>query len=159
MTSPLFGPASTPRAGAAIGWTPPPPGAPVTPAQYLAELVNLTTGELDSITDGMHPVDAIIWTQLRTMINSGAAVTDAGNAFASIQYNSLSAPGAILLQIHAIFDPLVAAGWVNLIGVDVAAGESYGTLAAAEVQYQNLLQASVDTTKIAVGSTGPRLLA
>ena len=41
---PPFGPFSNPLAGSPIGWQAPQPGAPITPASYLAEVRDANTG-------------------------------------------------------------------------------------------------------------------
>jgi hypothetical protein len=134
-----------------IGWTAPDVGAPNTPAQYLAEPIDVATGELLSIVDGLHPVDAIVVEQVRVRRGSGAAVTDQGQAFDRIQYNDRSAAAALTFEAHAIFDPLVAKGWVEIVSIETQAGEDQGDTARLRVTYKNLMLQNAEPTTITMG--------
>ncbi len=139
---------SSPLAGAIIGWVAPAPGQPVQPAQYLARLLDIQTGEINSLVDGLHPVDAIVRFAFSVQEGTGAAVLDVGQDFAALEYNDDFVVAQITAEVHRILDPLVALGWISIETLQVQAGEDQGDTAASFVAYKNLLISDAEERKV-----------
>ena len=58
---------------------------PAHPPSIIADDINATTGELNSIFRGIHPVDGAVITAMRTERASGASVGEVGNEYFKIK--------------------------------------------------------------------------
>lgn len=136
---PIVPPAGISPAATFQPWS---PVAGTPPPQILAEKRDPTTGELLSLFEGAPPVVALLVEQLRTVRGSGASVADVGTAIADIRYNDDQAPAKLLAEMHRILDPMVAAGQLQVLELDVAAGPAEGDLGAVYLRFRDLVTAT-----------------
>lgn len=133
-----------------VGYIIPPAGTPasqfhgqefVAPAKspaILARKIDANTGALLSLFEGMHPVDSNIALEFRLRRGSGVAVQDRGNRLREIRKNTEDAPKMIESEMRRIAQPFLDAGDVQIVTLEVDAGEGSGDTGAASLCYRNL---------------------
>lgn len=147
----------TSRASPGGAWTPAPatPWAP--PPLYLADDVDVGSGELRSITRGAHPVDAWIVTQLRTIRGSGSVVQDDGHLFGQFEIVDDGAQDLAAAEVERLLRPAIERGDVELLTVSVEEFPDADGV-AVEVVYRNLRSGAGNRTARASVSTRPRVV-
>lgn len=113
--------------------------SPEAPPQILAPQIDPTTGELLSLFEGAPPVVALLIEQLRVVLGSGASVLDSGNTLSTIRYNSDNAPAQLLAAMNQILDPMVSAGQIQVLELDVTAGPEYGDTGEIYARFRDLV--------------------
>ena len=124
----------------AVTWQPPAPGEPRRPVPMLAEEIDPETGELLSLVVARDPVDAWVVAQLRIVRASGSAVESAGNTLGSIEMNDAGAEALIRTAIQQLLQPAIDRRDIELVDVQVAAGEQGPAfdMAASVITWKNL---------------------
>lgn len=103
---------------------------PFQPPAVLAELVDYgetdpakpgrtPTFEIESLTEGMHPIDEQVLVVLTRVKNSGAAVQNDGNEFDTVRKNDRSAPSLLESLARNGLKRLVDNGDIDILSVPV----------------------------------------
>lgn len=109
--------------------------SPSKPPAILADDINPTTGELNSILSGIHPVDAAVITRIRTKRASGASVSSIGHRFDRVKKIDESYETAIRYEAEQVFADLVFRGDIR---VDKIAFSDTGDTGSIFFYYTNL---------------------
>lgn len=109
---------------------------PARPPAILADKLDTTTGEFESLLEGRDPTDAAIAFHFRVRRGSGVAVVDIGQRFADIKKNDDAAAQSIRFEIERILKPFVDDGLVRLARLSVEADPDTD-FGAAYVEYIN----------------------
>lgn len=106
----------------------------------LAEKIDVGSGDLLSLVEGLDPVDAWVLTQLRTIRGSGSAVQDQGHNLTGIENNDATAPALIAYEIDRMLKPAVDRGDIEVLSRLVEAGEEAPAfdMAAVQITWRNL---------------------
>ncbi len=147
----MFDPSSAPAAGASplSSWQHAPPPT-VLRASYLADDVDPQTGEVTSLTTGIDPTDAALIAQMRIERGSGAAVLSDGTALRAIENIDTDTEAQIRFELMRILQPFIDRREIELVKLQISAGDDAPDLAGAFVEYRNLRTAEKRT--IALGS-------
>jgi hypothetical protein len=109
--------------------------SPAKPPAILADDINPTTGELNSILSGIHPIDAAVITRIRTKRSSGASVNSIGHRFDRVKKIDESYETAIRYEAEQVFADLVFRGDIR---VDKIAFSDTGDTGSIFFHYTNL---------------------
>lgn len=108
---------------------------PAKPAAILADDIDYSTGDLNTILSGVHPIDAAFADQFKIQRGSGASVMEQGNDFHKIKKNLESTPRALRQEVDRIAAPFVARGDIRL---DEVIAEAVTDTGEVVVSYINL---------------------
>lgn len=124
----------------AVTWTPPPEAAPLAATPMLAEKIDVGSGDLLSLVEGLDPVDAWVLTQLRTVRGSGSAVQDQGHSLTEIENNDTTTPALVAYEIDRMLKPAVDRGDIEVVSRIVQAGDDAPAfdMAAVQLVWRNL---------------------
>lgn len=95
------------------------------PPAILADKIDATTGELESLITGQDPVDAAVIHIARTRRGSGAAVLDIGHRFHEITKNDERAPDLARSYVREMFLDMTRDGRIEIHDIDTT---QFGTL-------------------------------
>jgi len=90
------------------------------PPTLLADDIDATTGELNSLIEGIEPEDSAVIQIMRTKRGSGAAVLDIGHRFHLIEKNDDRAPDLAKAYAREAFADLVNGGFIELHDIDTS---------------------------------------
>lgn len=121
------------------------------PPGLAADMIDPSTGELLSLTQGLHPVDAAIITALRTTRGTGTAVQSAGQRYRDVQRAGSGAADVLAQETRFALSALVEA---RQLRIDLLTVEIEGTAGVIEVRYFNL----VERTERVLRATVPEVL-
>ena len=140
----------------AVTWVPPNDAAPLAPTPMLAEKIDVGSGDLLSLVEGMDPVDAWVLTQLRTIRGSGSAVQDQGHALTSIENNDATTAALAAFEIDRMLKPAVDRGDIEVLSRVVEAGESAPAfdMAAIQIVWRNLRTSRVASLEDGIYTPG-----
>ena len=98
-------------------WTPAPEAPWAPPPVFLGDDIDATTGELRSLTRGIHPVDSWVITQIRTVRGSGSAVQDDGHRFGTFELVTDDAADIARAEVERMLRPAVERGDIEIVSV------------------------------------------
>lgn len=99
---------------------------PALPPGILADSINANTGELTSLLDGPHPVDAMVVHIARTRLGSGAVAT-VGTTYHEIQkVDPTTTPTDIKFRTEQAYDLLVKRGDIRIKSIVASADGDTG---------------------------------
>lgn len=109
----------TNRAAPGGVWTPAPgtPWAP--PPLHLGDDIDAQTGELRSLTRGIHPVDSWVITQIRTVYGRASAMPEDGHMFGRFELVTADAVDLARAEIERLLRPAVERGDLRVDDVQV----------------------------------------
>lgn len=120
---------------------------PARPPAILAFARSTKTGAIESLFVGEHPIDAMVKRQCRTRRGTGAAALDVGNLFHEIVKHDDSAADQARAEALRIMKPLIDAGFVDSVGVQIESNQDKDFLGAFLV-YRNTQTAERGREKI-----------
>ena len=90
------------------------------PPAILADDIDATTGELNSLVSSIEPEDSAVIQIMRTRRGSGAAVLDIGHRFHLIEKNDERAPDLAKAYAREAFADLVSGGLIEIHDIDTS---------------------------------------
>lgn len=122
--------------------------SPSAPAAIIADDIDATTGEVNSLLSSVDPVDSAVINIARTERASGAAVLDVGHRFRSITKNNEQAPRLAEAYAREMYADLERDGRISIVSIDTT---QFGVLAdglGLLITYDNLLSGTRRTVQI-----------
>lgn len=117
---------------------------PVSPPVVILGDARTGSGELSSLTDRLHFVDAAVVDAFRLIAKRGLAFGKAGNSFQTIRKAVNSAPEEMKQQARALMKPFVERGWIVVHGyVTAVVDDDHGVV---NVFYTNTFRAKLRRT-------------
>lgn len=118
---------------------------------WLADPIDPSTGDLVSITTGLHPVDGAICWAFQTRLHTGSALGEAGHLFDQTRKLGDRAERALRLEAERLFAPFVARGWVKLDPTEITVELDTASIVCS---YTNLLtRQRREGVRFAIGGT------
>ena len=91
--------------------------APDNPPVFLADKYDTATGEVASMTEGVHPIDGAVQDAFTIRRDTGA-VTEGGHAFDAIKHNEEQTPRRLQDEAGVVFRPFVDRRDVDVLRSD-----------------------------------------
>lgn len=123
------------------------------PRNWLADKIDPQTGELVSITEGLHPVDAAVIWAFQVRLGSGPAIGQAGNQFHLIRKLGDRASKEIEFEASRLLEPFIRRGWIELRTGDGIEAEVFGDTASLVVNYWNRILGARQSPRFTVGGS------
>lgn len=107
------------------------------PPAFLADDIDIDTGDFASMLTRVHPVDAAVKEAFRLTRGTGAAVQEAGQRFGDIRKQTQYTATEIERECRRIMQPFADRGDLSIVDITVDS-EIHYDMSAALVRYINL---------------------